>query len=155
MNEVHKVCVRFHTAIELLGGRWTGAVLRALVTGSHRFAEIKAAVPNLSDTMLSQRLRELEAAGLVERQVMATSPVHVEYQLTQMGREVNPVLDAVIAWSIDGSRFRAMTKTTQPVTLKVRSLHSGRHRSTQTWYGRPRRPKLRVVGPVGEARGAG
>jgi len=99
MGEIHKVCVRFHTAIELIGGRWTGAVLRALVTGSRRFTDIKAAVPNLSDTMLSQRLRELEAAGLVERQVMATSPVRVEYQLTQMGREVNPVLDAVIAWS--------------------------------------------------------
>jgi DNA-binding HxlR family transcriptional regulator len=99
MDEVHKVCVRFHTAIELLGARWTGAVLRALVTGSHRFADIKAAVPNLSDTMLSQRLRELEAAGILERHVMATSPVRVEYQLTQKGREVQPVLDAVIAWS--------------------------------------------------------
>jgi DNA-binding HxlR family transcriptional regulator len=99
VNEVHKVCVRFHTAIELLGARWTGAVLRALFTGSHRFAEIKAAVPSLSDTMLSQRLRELEAAGILEREVLATTPVHVEYQLTQMGREVQPVLDAVIAWS--------------------------------------------------------
>ena len=99
MSEVHKVCVRFHTAIELLGGRWTGAVLRALLTGSHRFADIKAAVPNLSDTMLSQRLRELEAAGLVERHVLATSPVRVEYQLTEMGRDVNPILDAVIDWS--------------------------------------------------------
>jgi DNA-binding HxlR family transcriptional regulator len=99
MDEVHKVCVRFHTAIELLGARWTGAVLRALFTGSHRFADIKAAVPNLSDTMLSQRLRELEAAGILERQVMATSPVRVEYELTQMGKEVEPVLDAVIAWS--------------------------------------------------------
>jgi DNA-binding HxlR family transcriptional regulator len=99
MSEIHKVCVRFHTAIELLGGRWTGAVLRALVTGSHRFADIKAAVPNLSDTMLSQRLRELEVAGLVERHVMATSPVRVEYKLTQMGRDVTPILDAVIAWS--------------------------------------------------------
>lgn len=99
MSDVHKVCVRFHTAIELLGGRWTGAVLRALFTGSHRFAEIKAAVPNLSDTMLSQRLRELEAAGIVDRQVIAASPVRVEYQLTQMGRELEPVLDAVIVWS--------------------------------------------------------
>ena len=99
MHEVHKVCVRFHTAIELLGGRWTGAVLRALLTGSHRFADIKAAVPNLSDTMLSQRLRELEAAGLIERHVLATSPVRVEYQLTEMGRDVNPILDAVIDWS--------------------------------------------------------
>jgi DNA-binding HxlR family transcriptional regulator len=99
MHEVRKVCVRFHTAIELLGRRWTGAVLRALVTGSHRFADIKAAVPNLSDTMLSQRLRELEAAGLVERHVLATSPVRVEYELTEMGADVTPVLDAVITWS--------------------------------------------------------
>ena len=99
MYEVHKVCVRFHTAIELLGARWTGAVLRALFTGSHRFADIKAAVPSLSDTMLSQRLRELEAAGILERQVLPTTPVRVEYHLTQMGREVQPVLDAVIAWS--------------------------------------------------------
>src|ERR1700733_15265889 len=74
MSEVHKVCVRFHTAIELLGGRWTGAVLRALVTGSHRFADIKAAARNLSDTMLWQSLRELAAAGLCDRRVMATSP---------------------------------------------------------------------------------
>jgi DNA-binding HxlR family transcriptional regulator len=99
MSEVRKVCVRFRTAIELLGGRWTGAVLKALLTGSHRFADIKAAVPKLSDTMLSQRLRELEAAGLVERHVLATSPVRVEYQLTEMGRDVDPILDAVIAWS--------------------------------------------------------
>jgi len=99
MSDVHKVCDRFHTAIELIGGRWTGSVLRALFTGSHRFADIKAAVPNLSDTMLSQRLRELEAAGIVERRVIASSPVRVEYQLTQMGRELEPVLDAVIVWS--------------------------------------------------------
>jgi len=99
MHEVHKVCVRFHTAIELIGARWTGAVLRALFTGSHRFADIRAAIPHVSDTMLTQRLRDLERAGLVERVVVPSSPVRVEYDLTQAGRELEPVLDAVIAWS--------------------------------------------------------
>jgi DNA-binding HxlR family transcriptional regulator len=99
MSDVHPVCARFHTAIELIGARWSGAVLQALFTGSHRFADIRAAIPDVSDVMLTRRLRELEAAGLVERRVIAASPVHVEYHLTQMGRAAGPVLDAVIAWS--------------------------------------------------------
>jgi len=85
--------------IELIGARWAGAVLRALFTGSHRFADIKAAIPHVSDTMLTQRLRDLEQAGLVERRVVPSSPVRVEYDLTEAGRELKPVLDAVIVWS--------------------------------------------------------
>jgi DNA-binding HxlR family transcriptional regulator len=99
MSDVHPVCARFHAAIELIGARWSGAVLQALFTGSHRFADIRAAIPGVSDIMLTRRLRELETAGLVERRVIAASPVRVEYHLTQMGREARPVLDAVIAWS--------------------------------------------------------
>ena len=99
MSNVHPVCARFHAAIELLGARWSGAVLQALFTGSHRFADIRAAIPGVSDMMLTRRLRELEDAGLVERQVMPTSPVRVEYHLTPMGLEAGPVLDAVIGWS--------------------------------------------------------
>jgi DNA-binding HxlR family transcriptional regulator len=98
-DDVHPVCARFHAAIELLGARWSGAVLRAMFTGSHRFAEIRAAIPGINDVMLTRRLRELEDAGLVRRRVMATSPVHVEYHLTAMGEQTRPVLDAVIAWS--------------------------------------------------------
>jgi DNA-binding HxlR family transcriptional regulator len=99
VSEVHAVCTRFHTAIELLGARWAGAILRALFTGSHRFADIRAAIPGVSDVMLTRRLRDLEEAGLIERQVIPDSPVHVEYHLTEMGRDAGPVLDAVIAWS--------------------------------------------------------
>ena len=99
MSDIHPVCARFHAAIELIGARWSGAVLRAMVTGSRRFADIKAAVPGISDVMLTRRLRELEDAGLVQRQVIPASPVHVEYHLTPMGREIGPVLDAVIAWA--------------------------------------------------------
>ena len=99
MSDVHPVCARFHAAIELIGAKWSGAVLQVLFTGSHRFADLRAAIPGVSDMMLTRRLRELEAAGLVERRVVPLSPVHVEYHLTQMGREAGPVLDAVIAWS--------------------------------------------------------
>ena len=99
MSEVHAVCARFHAAIELLGARWAGAILRALFTGSHRFADIRAAIPGVSDVMLTRRLRDLEDAGLIERRVIPDSPVHVEYYLTEMGRDAGPVLDSVIAWS--------------------------------------------------------
>ena len=99
MSEVHPVCARFHAAIELLGARWAGAILRALFTGSHRYADIRAAIPGVSDVMLTRRLRELEDAGLIQRQVIPASPVHVEYHLTPMGQDAEPVLDAVIAWS--------------------------------------------------------
>jgi DNA-binding HxlR family transcriptional regulator len=94
-----RVCGRFHAAIELIGARWTGAILRAVFTGRHRYGQIKAAVPGLSDTMLADRLRSMEAAGLVERRVIPSSPVQVEYHLTEMGRDLEPVLQAVIAWS--------------------------------------------------------
>lgn len=97
--EIHRVCERFHAAIELIGGRWTGAILRAVFTGQHRFAHIRAAVPGLSDTMLAQRLRTLEEHGVLERRAGASGPAPVEYHLTDKGRELEPVLEAVIAWS--------------------------------------------------------
>lgn len=99
MTDIHPVCVRFHAAIELIGTRWTGAVLRALFTGQHRYAQIKAAIPAVSDTMLTQRLRELQEQDLIERRVLPTTPVQVEYHLTAKGRELEPALDALITWS--------------------------------------------------------
>lgn len=98
-NGIHQVCERFHAAIELIGGRWTGAILRAVFTGQHRFAHIRAAVPGLSDTMLAQRLRTLEEHGVLERRAGAGRPAPAEYHLTDKGRELEPVLEAVITWS--------------------------------------------------------
>ncbi|MEU3513186.1 helix-turn-helix domain-containing protein [Streptomyces longwoodensis] len=98
-DHAHPVCLRFHTAIEMIGARWTGAILRALFTDQCRYAQIKAAVPGVSDTMLAQRLRELQRDGLIERHVMPATPVQVEYRLTPKGRDLEPVLDAIIAWS--------------------------------------------------------
>lgn len=99
MSEPHPVCTRFHLAVELIGARWSGAILRALFTGQCRFAAIKSAIPGISDTMLAQRLRELEAAQIIDRCIVSTSPTVVEYRLTERGRELSPVMDAVLAWS--------------------------------------------------------
>jgi len=93
------VCARFHIALELIGARWTGAVIHMIFKGAHRYADLRAAVPGINDTMLACRLRELETAGLVERRVLATSPVRVEYHLTEMGQELRPVLDELVTWS--------------------------------------------------------
>jgi DNA-binding HxlR family transcriptional regulator len=99
MDDVHRVCTRFHSAIEMIGTRWTGAILRVVFTGSHRYAQIKAAVPGLSDTMLAARLRTMEAEGLLRREVIPSTPVQVEYHLTEMARDLEPVLGELITWS--------------------------------------------------------
>lgn len=92
-------CARFHYAIELIGRRWTGAILLALRSGCSRYSDIRDAVPGLSDRLLCDRLRELEATGLVERQVTPITPVQVRYRLTAMGDSLGPVLDAVSDWA--------------------------------------------------------
>lgn len=93
------VCPHFHVAIELIGRRWTGAILWALAERPHFFAELVAAVPGLSDRLLSARLRELEAEGLVERSVHDGSPARVSYALTEKGRSVAPALRELRSWA--------------------------------------------------------
>ncbi|HET8955741.1 MAG TPA: helix-turn-helix domain-containing protein [Solirubrobacterales bacterium] len=93
------VCPHFHHAIELIGKRWTGAIVCALNEGSMRYRELGKAIPGLSDRLLSQRLRELEDEGLVERQVEAGSPVRVTYSLTEAGRQLDPVLSELKSWA--------------------------------------------------------
>src|SRR6187551_1527472 len=93
------VCPHFHHAIELIGKRWTGAIVCALTERPMRYAELRKAVPGLSDRLLSQRLRELEEEGLVERQVEAGTPVRVIYSLTEAGQELDPVLSELQTWA--------------------------------------------------------
>jgi len=93
------VCPHFHAAIELIGKRWTGAILCALTGGPQRFGELVKAVPGLSDRLLSQRLRELEDEGLVEREVEAGTPVRVTYSLTAKGAELEPAIGELKAWA--------------------------------------------------------
>lgn len=94
-----QLCVRFHRAVELIGGRWTGALIQLLFQGRMRFAELRAAIPEISDRMLSERLRELEAEGIVDRVVIPETPVRVEYVLTEKGRALEHALGAVGKWA--------------------------------------------------------
>lgn len=96
---VAHVCSRFHRAIELIGSRWTGAILRILLDGRVRYASIKAAIPDITDRMLSERLRSLEAEGLVLRSVVPETPVRVEYELTKKGRELQDALREIGNWA--------------------------------------------------------
>ncbi len=94
-------CPNFHHAVELVGKRWTGAILYVLLeTGRPmRFSEIGHAVPDLSDRLLSERMKELEAQGIVERHVTGTSPVRVEYELTDRGRDLHAALGELKCWA--------------------------------------------------------
>jgi len=93
------VCPHFHHAIELIGKRWTGAIVCALTERSMRYGQLGKAIPGLSDRLLSQRLRELEEEGLVERIVEAGTPVRVIYSLTEAGQQLDPVLSELKSWA--------------------------------------------------------
>ncbi len=93
------LCPRFQHVVEKLGRRWSGAVVRLMLDGATRFGELSAAIPGISDKMLSERLKELEAEGIVIREVKPTTPVSVEYHLTAKGESVRPVLDAIGEWA--------------------------------------------------------
>ncbi len=92
-------CPVFHSAVELIGRRWTGAIVRALLCDITRFSDLTRAIPDLSDRMLSERLKELEGAGIVARTVLPTTPVQIEYRLTPKGAALAPVLAAIGAWA--------------------------------------------------------
>ncbi len=96
---VPMLCGRFHRASELIGRRWTGAILRAMLVGVSRFSDLAEAIPGLSDRMLSERLKELEAEGILVRSVTPETPVRIEYLLTDKGRSLVPVVEAVSGWA--------------------------------------------------------
>lgn len=97
--EYTEFCGRYHKAMEIVGRRWTGAILRAMLAGESRFGGMKRAIPELSNRMLSERLKELEAEGIVEREVSPERPVRVEYSLTEKGRSLTPVVEALSQWA--------------------------------------------------------
>lgn len=98
-SNVPSVCPLYHHAVELIGRRWTGAILMVLLQGASRFTDIVHAVPGLSDRLLSERLKELEAEGIVSRTVHPETPVRIEYQLTERGRDLSGVAEAVTSWA--------------------------------------------------------
>ena len=103
VTDIHLIddaaCRRFLSSVEHVGKRWSSGVLLAIARGATRFSEIIAAVPGLSDRLLAQRLKELEASGLVRREVIATTPVQIRYALTEAGLDLMQSLQPLAAWT--------------------------------------------------------
>ena len=97
--QLTEFCPRYHHAMNILGKRWTGAILRVLMGGAHRYNEILLAIPGISDRLLTERLRELEAEKLVTRRISSTSPIRVEYKLTERGQELELAVRAISVWA--------------------------------------------------------
>src|SRR5918996_954715 len=93
--ETPALCTRFHRASELIGRRWTGAIIFLLLKQTCRFATLRDAIPDITDRMLSERLQELEDEGLVERTVIPATPVRVEYSLTRKGKALAEPIGAI------------------------------------------------------------
>ena len=93
------LCGRFHRASELIGRRWTGAIIFVMLRRRCRFATLRDAIPQITDRMLSERLQELEREGIVARVVVPETPVRVEYALTKKGRALGKAIAAITAWA--------------------------------------------------------
>ena len=96
---VPELCGRFHRASELIGRRWTGAIIFVMLRRPCRFAALREAIPDITDRMLSQRLQELEREGIVERLVVPAAPIRVEYALTKKGRALGKAVSAITDWA--------------------------------------------------------
>lgn len=101
MATVEDACAPFDEAMVLLGRRWAGGVVRAMLQGASRFTEIRSATPGVTDRTLSIRLKELESAGIIERRLVADRPARSDYHLTDRGRALEPVLTEVERWARD------------------------------------------------------
>lgn len=93
------ICPRYHKAVELIGRRWSGAIISAMLGGQVRYHQIRDCVPDISDRMLAERLRELETEGMVVRQVFPTTPVRIEYALTPKGLALQATIRALSEWA--------------------------------------------------------
>jgi len=98
-DTIPRLCSKFHRASELIGRRWTGAIIFVLLESRCRFAVLRQAIPDITDRMLSDRLQELESEDIVERAVIPDTPVRVEYGLTQKGRALASAIEAISHWA--------------------------------------------------------
>jgi DNA-binding HxlR family transcriptional regulator len=98
MDNFH-LCPKFELAFELLGKRWTGLIIRSLQDGPKRYKDISQIISGMSDRMITERFKELEEAGIVKRNVYPEKPVRIEYELTEKGKALSPVMDEVQNWA--------------------------------------------------------
>lgn len=93
------MCPRFESAFSILGKRWNGLIIQSLMTGPKRFRDISSLIPSMSDKMLSERMKDLENEGILIRHVYPETPVRIEYELTDKGRALRPVMEQVQLWA--------------------------------------------------------
>lgn len=98
MDKIH-LCPRFEAAFELLGKRWTGLIIRSLLSGAKRFSDIQDMIPALSARMLTERFKELEEQSILVRNVYPEMPVRIEYELTEKGRDLEKAMDEIQKWA--------------------------------------------------------
>jgi DNA-binding HxlR family transcriptional regulator len=98
MDKFH-LCPRFEAAFEFLGKRWTGLIIRSLLSGPKRFSDIQEIIPNLSARMLTERFKELEEQGIISRTVYPEMPVRIEYDLTEKGKDLEKAMDEIQKWA--------------------------------------------------------
>jgi DNA-binding HxlR family transcriptional regulator len=99
-------CRSFQDAVELVGRKWTAGILLAGIRGARRFIEYRAHVAGISDRLLAQRLKELEAEELIERVVVPTTPVLVTYRPSERAKGLMSALHPLVAWSVEDRRTR-------------------------------------------------
>ncbi|GIP58028.1 helix-turn-helix domain-containing protein [Paenibacillus sp. FSL W8-0186] len=95
----HTLCPRFESAFSILGKRWNGLIIHTLMTGPKRFKDISNLIPSMSDKMLSERMKDLENEGILVRHVYPETPVRIEYELTEKGLALGPVMGEVQCWA--------------------------------------------------------
>ena len=122
-----ELCTRFHHASELIGRRWSGAIIYVLLRSRCRFATLRDAIPQITDRMLSERLQELEHEGIVERTVIPETPVRVEYELTKKGKALASAMDAIAAWA---EKWVTSDQITESPARSAPSRSAGRGRAT-------------------------
>ncbi|MBW9171422.1 helix-turn-helix transcriptional regulator [Clostridium estertheticum] len=98
MDKFH-LCPRFEAAFQILGKRWTGLIIRSLLSGSKRFSELQEIIPALSSRVLTERFKELEELGIVTRSVYPEMPVRIEYGLTEKGKDLEKTMDEIQKWA--------------------------------------------------------
>jgi DNA-binding HxlR family transcriptional regulator len=105
------VCRHFQLAAELIGRRWNPQIIRALLSGESRFGDMKSGIAGISDALLSERLKDLEARGILVREVTPSTPVRIDYRLTERGRDLVKVMEELAAWA---ERWAVIPTAAQP-----------------------------------------
>ncbi|WP_409276167.1 winged helix-turn-helix transcriptional regulator [Neobacillus sp. SCS-31] len=95
---IHKLECPLETIIHVLGGKWKPMILWQLIQSKKRFSDLEKLIPDVSQKMLSQHLRDLEQEGIIARTVYPTVPPKVEYSLTEYGKTLIPVAESMCAW---------------------------------------------------------